>query len=39
MAIGKLEFILFIGEEAVPVTETEIIILNTETSQIVKALF
>ena len=35
MAIGKLEFILFIGEEAVPVTEAEIIILNTDTSQIV----
>lgn len=35
MSFGKLEFILYIGEEALPVSDAEIIILNTDTSQIV----
>lgn len=35
MSFGKLEFILFIGEEALPVSDAEIVIINTDTSQIV----
>lgn len=34
MGFGKLEFILYVGEEALPVTDAEIIILNTDTSDI-----
>lgn len=35
MSFGKLEFILFVGEEALPVNDAEIIIINTETSELV----
>lgn len=35
MAFGKLEFSLFLGEEAYPATDAEIIIVNTDTSKIV----
>lgn len=34
MSFGKLEFILYVGEEALPVTDAEIIILNTDTADI-----
>lgn len=34
MSFGKLEFVLYVGEEALPVTDAEIIILNTDTSDI-----
>ena len=35
MATGKLEFALFIGEEALPVTDAEIIIINNDAEEIV----
>ena len=35
MSFGKLEFILFVGEEALPVNDAEIIIINTDTSDLV----
>ena len=34
MSFVKLEFILYVGEEALPVTDAEIIILNTDTADI-----
>lgn len=34
MSFGKLEFILYVGEEALPVVDAEIIVLNTDTSEI-----
>ncbi|WP_235829589.1 peptidoglycan-binding protein [Clostridium nigeriense] len=35
MSFGKLQFILFVGEESLPVTDAEIIIINTDTAELV----
>lgn len=35
MAFGKLEFQLFLGEEALPVTEAEIIVISKEAKEII----
>ncbi|WP_207729408.1 peptidoglycan-binding protein [Clostridium gallinarum] len=35
MSYGKLEFFLYVGEEALPVSDAEIIIINTDTQEIV----
>lgn len=34
MSFGKLQFILYVGEEALPVVDAEIIVLNTDTTEI-----
>lgn len=35
MSYGKLEFFLYVGEEALPVSDAEVIILNTDTQELV----
>lgn len=35
MSYGKLEFFLYVGEESLPVSDAEIIIINTDTQELV----